>query len=77
MVSNNFKIPEDPKFSVKLKELRNKNGLSIRELSMITGLSRSTISEIESRKYDNPTCITLIKLTKGLNCKLEELVNIN
>lgn len=77
MLDCNIKILKDPKFNIRLRELRSEKDLSLSELSRVTGLSMSTISEIENGKCINPTCITLIKLTKGLNCKFEELVNIN
>ena len=76
-MNNDFEILKDPRFNIRLKELRSEKDLSLRELSRVTGLSTSTISEIENEKCINPTCITLIKLTKGLNCKFEDLVNID
>lgn len=76
-MNNDFEILKDPRFNIRLKELRSEKDLSLSELSRVTGLSTSTISEIENEKCINPTCMTLIKLTKGLNCKFEELIKIN
>lgn len=77
MLDWNIEILKEPKFNIRLKELRVEKKISVRELSRFTGLSTSTLSEIENGKCINPTCITLIKLTKGLNCKFEDLVNID
>lgn len=42
----------------------------------IADISRSIISDIESGKTKNLTCITLIKLARAFNCSIDELVEI-
>ena len=69
-------IAQDPIFKVKVKDLRKKKGLSKKKLSDIADISRSIISDIESGKTKNPTCITLIKLARAFNCSIDELVEI-
>ena len=69
-------IAQDPIFKVKVKDLREKKGLSKKKLSDIADISRSIISDIESGKTKNPTCITLIKLARAFNCSIDELVEI-
>lgn len=49
----------------KLKEIRVSKGMSIRKLADYSGVSKSTISDVENGKV-NPTTITIKKLAKGL-----------
>lgn len=55
---------------LKLKELRNKAGLSIRALSEQCGLSRRTIEDIELR--GDCRISTAYTICKALNCTLDE-----
>lgn len=59
---------------IKVEELRRKKRWSQSKLSIISGVSRTYISEIESGKY-NPTIDIVCKLAKALNCKLDDLVD--
>lgn len=52
-----------------LKEEREKAGLSLRQLSSITGLSNPYISELE-RDVKFPSVDTLVKLGKALNAPM-------
>lgn len=65
----------DNKFKINLRALRVKRGLSATKLSTETGVSRSTISEIESGKY-LASSLTLYKISKVLNCTMEDLIII-
>ena len=56
-----------------LIRLRKEQGLSHEKLADMTGLHRSTISLIESKKR-NPTVITCLKLCKALNARLCDLL---
>lgn len=56
-----------------LKEEREKAGLSLRQLSSITGLSNPYISELE-RDLKNPSIDTLVKLGKALNAPIENIL---
>lgn len=69
-------IAQDPIFKAKVKDLRKKKGLSKKKLSDIADISRSIISDIESGKTKNPTCITLIKLAKAFKCSIDELIDM-
>lgn len=66
----------DNKFKINLTELRVKRGLSMKKLSIKTGIARSTISCIESGK-SLPGALTLYKIAKAINCTMEELISIN
>lgn len=69
-------VSPDPVFKVRIEELRKEKGMSKNQLSKLSGLGRSTITEIELGYRENPTCITLIKLAKALQCSIDELIKI-
>jgi transcriptional regulator with XRE-family HTH domain len=56
-----------------VKRLRTRRGLNQAELSMLSGLSRFTISKIEARPMENPHGSTLRKLAAALGCTVEDL----
>lgn len=56
----------------KLKELRNLNNISLRSLSEKSGISKSTLSDIENNKT-NPTTNTLKKIAGAFNIDVEDL----
>ena len=51
---------------IRLKEIREKKGLSQEQLSQISQVSRVTISNLETGKQKNITSETLIKLSNAL-----------
>lgn len=55
---------------IKLKELRNNAGLSVRALSEMCGLSRRTIEDIEAR--GDCRISTAYTICKALNCSLDD-----
>lgn len=55
---------------LKLKELRNAAGLSVRALSELCGLSRRTIEDIEAR--GDCRISTAYTICKALGCSLDE-----
>lgn len=57
-----------------LKRIRNSNKLSINKLASLSGINKSTISEIENNKILNPSTNTLIKLSEALGCSLDYLM---
>ena len=57
----------------KLKELRLKQGLSQEELSIKSGVSRPTISMIETNSLDNIESKTMLKLAIALNCDIGDI----
>ncbi|WED27639.1 XRE family transcriptional regulator [Vibrio sp. DW001] len=57
-----------------LKHTRNKMGLSLSEVSSMTGVSKTMLSQIE-RAESMPTIATVWKIANGLRIKLETLLN--
>lgn len=53
-------------FSEKVRSLRELRGMSTTELSKISGLSQSFISDIENKRRMTPTTRTINKLAKAL-----------
>lgn len=60
---------------INLKKIRQQRNLSETQLSKLSGVALSYISEIESGKYSNPGVEVLCKLCKVLECGLDDLVN--
>lgn len=56
----------------KLKEIRTENGLSQAELAQMVGVSRNTISSIETGQF-NPTAKLALVLCIALDKKFEEI----
>ena len=56
----------------KLKEIRTKKGLSQAELAQMVGVSRNTISSIETGQF-NPTAKLALVLCIALDKKFEEI----
>lgn len=54
-------------------EIRKKKQLSLKELSVLSGVGKSTINDIETGKIINPTFYTIYKLSLGLNVNLYDL----
>lgn len=57
-----------------LKEERKKKNMSHETIAEISGLHRSTISLIESRKRE-ATLLTLLKIADALECDLGQLIS--
>ena len=58
----------------KLKDIRNKMGLSLSEVSAMTGVSKTMLSQIE-RSESIPTLATVWKIANGLRIKFETLLD--
>lgn len=58
----------------KVKQLREKLGLSQEKLARLADVSNNTIINIEAGKQDNPTIDTLKKVAKALNIRVEDLI---
>lgn len=56
----------------RIKTLREQRGLSQRELSLMIGINRAYIGDLELGKR-NPTFKVLQKIAKGFDITLEEL----
>ncbi len=58
----------------KVKQLRERLGLSQEKLARLADVSNNTIVNIEAGKQDNPTIDTLKKVAKALDVSVEELI---
>lgn len=61
----------------RLKEFREKKGLSQEQLAEISGISRTTISDLENEKKQVTTNVTLEKLANALGKKVTSIFFIN
>jgi transcriptional regulator with XRE-family HTH domain len=61
-------------FGNKVREIRNKNGLSQEELAHRANLHRTYIGMIE-RAEKNITLLNIEKIAKALECKIKDLIN--
>lgn len=61
---------------MKLKELRKAKGLTQKSLSEVTGISKRVIIAYEQNQRDinRAQAITLYKIAKVLDCKIEDLL---
>lgn len=56
--------------------LRGKSKYSQKQLAQEAGIAQSTLSDIENN-INFPNTTTLIKLSKALNCELDDIVTEN
>ncbi|MCI8485591.1 MAG: helix-turn-helix transcriptional regulator [Clostridia bacterium] len=56
-----------------IREIRMIKGIKLKELSDITGLSISYLSEIENNKAGSPSLLTVVKIATALNEKLDDI----
>jgi len=61
------------KFGQRLRFLRNMKKMSQDSLSLISGIDRSYISDIENGKYD-PSIFVLNRLAKALDVRVDQLL---
>lgn len=57
-----------------IRKLRIKKGISQDRLSKLTDLCLNTIVKIESGKNKNPTVITLLKISRLFNVRVDDLI---
>jgi len=62
-------------FGQRLRELRQKYGVTQQQLSVATGLTEGYISNME-RGQKVPSLTTILRLAVALGCKVTELVSI-
>ncbi len=64
--------------STRLKTRRIDNGLSQAELALASGVALRQIQLFEQRQrnINNAAAITLFQLSKALNCRMEELIEL-
>ena len=65
---------DPPEIGPRLQALRKEQNLTLADLAMLSGVSRSMLSEIERGKA-NPTYGTLWHLTRALNIDLNSLIS--
>lgn len=61
----------------KLREIREKQGISQEELAEKSEVSRTTISELETEKKEVTTNVTLEKIANALGLKVSDIFFIN
>nr|WP_029423477.1 helix-turn-helix transcriptional regulator [Alicyclobacillus macrosporangiidus] len=61
---------------IRLREFRKAKGLTQADLSKLSGVPQSVISDIETGTAKNPTVTVLAKLAKALGVTLDELVDM-
>lgn len=54
-------------------EMRNERKMSLRQLEMLTGISKSTLNDIENGR-SIPNIMQLEKMAKSLKCKISDLI---
>jgi transcriptional regulator with XRE-family HTH domain len=57
---------------IKLWEIRTAKGLKLEAVAAATGVSKSTLNNIENGKT-SPTLANLEKIAKGLGCRISDL----
>ena len=60
----------------RVKEVRLAKKISQDELSKVSGVSRQTISDLESGEVVNTTTATLTKLADALGCNARETLDL-
>lgn len=58
---------------IHLREIRNSKKLTLRQVEVLTGISKTTLNDIENDKV-SPTIYQLEKIAIGLNIKIHDLV---
>lgn len=63
------------KIILNIKQIRQKEHLTLQDLSRMTGISISHINDIE-RQYKMPSLLIIIKLSKALHVDIKELFEV-
>lgn len=58
--------------NIKLWEVRTAKGLKLEAVAALTGVSKSTLNNIENGKT-SPTLANLEKIARGLGCRISDL----
>ena len=66
----------NPNFGSMIKYLREKQGLSLKEVESMTGISASYINRLERGERENPSFTMIEQLSNSLKCDLYELLEI-
>jgi transcriptional regulator with XRE-family HTH domain len=65
---------KSPAFGQRLKHFRNSRGMTQDQLARKADIPYTTLTKIETGVIKNPSIQTVLKLAKGLNCSLDQLV---
>lgn len=57
-----------------IKKIRLEKGLSIYQLSKITGINRPYLTQLENNKKFNPSLRTMYLIAHALDCKIDDLI---
>ncbi len=58
----------------KIKQIRNKQGITQDELARKSEIPYTTLTKIESNVITKPTIQTVVKIAKGLGITIDELI---
>lgn len=61
----------------RIYELCNQNNITINKLCTISGITQSTLANINSRPNTNVTVLTIMRICRGLNITIEDFFNSN
>lgn len=57
-----------------LELLMAQRNMSVKELTVMTGLTKPTIANLKAQKQKDPRLSTVIAICKALNCSFYELI---
>ena len=60
----------------RLKLIREQNEITQHELSKMSGVSYSTLTKLETGIIKNPSFQVISKISKALDIKLDDLINL-
>jgi transcriptional regulator with XRE-family HTH domain len=67
--------PEGELFGQRLRELRQKSGVTQRDLAIASGLTEAYISNVENG-FAVPSLTTVLRLAVALDCKVTTLTSV-
>src|SRR4051794_8256823 len=73
--SNILEAASALKLGRRIRELRNRAGLSLEELAERSKVSRAMLSKIE-RGENNPTLLVVVKIASGLGISIAQLIGV-
>ena len=64
--------------NIKIKELREQKGISLRELENLTGISRGRLADIENKKIptDKILFVEMVVIAENLACSIVDLYEL-
>ena len=75
MQANNTILEAPPKVGSESQRLRLQHNLTLEQLAVKSGVSKSILSQIE-RDLSNPTLATIWRITKALESPLEDILSV-